>query len=297
MTVMSTQPSNRLPAFTLIELLVVVAIIALLLAMLLPALGKAKEVAQAAVCATHLRQITLALPAYAMDHAATYPLGNLKTTSPEFSDLTWDDLMDSYLGGSRTQAEKNAAPAPLETRLRLHGCPSDPYLPFDTPYATSTYSMVNAGNGGWPWYKFKPKGIAAELQRPRPKKGITPTTKVVSVKVSDVQAPGATLAFVESPGELHPNTTDPETGMIWRGGKEQGRRWGCILNKINGVKPSLAGGNGGHLIHYDSPHLRNWGYVDGHVEFKHLYETFTDVDEDEDIVGAFDGEWTRDIHD
>ncbi|QNN22321.1 DUF1559 domain-containing protein [Planctomycetales bacterium ZRK34] len=55
----------RRKAFTLIELLVVVSIIALLIAILLPSLSKAREVAKNAVCMTHQRQLGLALTMYA----------------------------------------------------------------------------------------------------------------------------------------------------------------------------------------------------------------------------------------
>ncbi|GAB5496068.1 MAG: hypothetical protein Phyf2KO_11480 [Phycisphaerales bacterium] len=59
--------------FTLIELLVVIAIIALLIGILLPALGKARSTARTAVCLTNQRQISIAMMTYATDFEGKFP--------------------------------------------------------------------------------------------------------------------------------------------------------------------------------------------------------------------------------
>jgi prepilin-type N-terminal cleavage/methylation domain-containing protein/prepilin-type processing-associated H-X9-DG protein len=90
------------PAFTLLELLVVMAIIAILVALLIPALGRAKEKSQRITCAGNLRQINLALLLYRTDHNGFMP-------PPGQPSGSWPEQLRSSYGN-----------------LRLLVCPADP---------------------------------------------------------------------------------------------------------------------------------------------------------------------------
>src|SRR5579864_1785115 len=89
---------NYKRAFTLIELMVVIAIIAILAAMLMPALSRAKTKAQQTACLNNLKQLQTGWMLYVDDHENTMPLNDNRNTS--FSHNT--STTNSWVAGDAT---------------------------------------------------------------------------------------------------------------------------------------------------------------------------------------------------
>ncbi len=102
---------QRAFAFTLIELLVVIAIIAILAALILPALSKGKEAAQSARCKSNLHQIGLALKLYADEFQKYPPCAGMDGANSGTYSL-WDGKILPFAANSRDlflcPAEKSA---------------------------------------------------------------------------------------------------------------------------------------------------------------------------------------------
>jgi prepilin-type N-terminal cleavage/methylation domain-containing protein len=81
------EKKNMKRGFTLIELLVVIAIIAILAALLLPVLSRAKERARRIQCLNHMQQIGYAMHLYASENRDLLP--DCTTNNPKFSGSHW----------------------------------------------------------------------------------------------------------------------------------------------------------------------------------------------------------------
>jgi prepilin-type N-terminal cleavage/methylation domain-containing protein/prepilin-type processing-associated H-X9-DG protein len=122
--------------FTLIELLVVIAIIALLLAILMPALSRAKEQAQATRCMANLKQIGVAMHLYAQDYDYQLPRAELRPGVAVYTglDMRWPVLFMPYVGGSSNSVENYF-------ELEIFDCPSYPYKEQTVDYCTNAFDL------------------------------------------------------------------------------------------------------------------------------------------------------------
>jgi prepilin-type N-terminal cleavage/methylation domain-containing protein len=109
--------------FTLIELLVVIAIIAILAAMLLPALAGAKARAQRIQCTSQLRQLGVAFNLFLADRNDMYPPAGMHLGNG--GQMAWDSFLNRYIGGKVPDADLAVGVLDVAVSPKIEFCPAD----------------------------------------------------------------------------------------------------------------------------------------------------------------------------
>src|SRR6476620_10792054 len=126
-----SRKSTRRPAFTLVELLVVIGIIAVLISILLPTLGRARGAARSVACMSNLRQLGQAIQMYAVANKQSLPFGDFVVTYGSGNQNTrWyavlQNTMSSKYGISWNEAgASNSAVAKLRQVFLCPDAPGD----------------------------------------------------------------------------------------------------------------------------------------------------------------------------
>ena len=142
-----SRPAGRPRAFTLVELLVVIGIIALLISILIPTLGRARDQAQRTKCMANLKSLTEAWVQYANDHKGRLVRAETYAANPAARDpggWVWD--------GPGPNPIRNGTLWKYVNLLEAYRCPADFVIDRDGSERARSYSINGYCNGSWPTY-------------------------------------------------------------------------------------------------------------------------------------------------
>ena len=213
--------TKRRCGFTLIELLVVIAIIAILAAMLLPALAKAKEVARQTICLNNLKEWGIAESGYIDDNRQVYTKTKIPNGTPPLGGAynednpTWTDLVQFYAACQGNDAWFNALPPYVASKPLWWWAGADNGGVKDFNNAKTIFNCPSARYD--PQLNPKNRPLFNYGQNSKALDGVNPPDTNAVLKSGMIKRPSSFVMFLE--GRLliseSPTTARPECAGSW----------------------------------------------------------------------------------